>query len=202
MTMLREPRMPDAREAEENLRVIRALMERSTKFSTFSGLSGICAGLASIVGCLVARALGPDPVQFPIAFLAVWAAVIIVAVGADYVLMKRRAARVGKHVLSRLGRQMVIASTPGLGTGAIVTLYLLQHKMLGDVYPFWMLAYGIAVCATGLFSQREVSYLGSAFLLAGAATLFAPPLGLPMMAVSFGGFHILYGIAMSRKEGW
>ena len=41
MTMLRERREPDAREAEENLRVIRALMERSTKYSTFSGLSGI-----------------------------------------------------------------------------------------------------------------------------------------------------------------
>jgi hypothetical protein len=83
-----------------------------------------------------------------------------------------------------------------------VTFYLLQHHMLGHVYPFWMLAYGIAVCATGLFSQREVSYLGAGFLVAGAAALFAPGVGLPMMAVTFGGFHILYGIGMSRKEGW
>ena len=159
-------------------------------------------GLASIVGCLVTHSLGPDPGNFPVAFLAIWSTVIVVAVGADYLLMKRRAAGVGKHVLSRLGKQMVIASTPGLGAGAILTLYLLQHKMLGDIYPLWMLAYGIAVCATGLFSQREVSYLGAAFLLVGAVTLFAPGLGLIMMAVSFGGFHIAYGIAMSRKEGW
>jgi hypothetical protein len=200
--MLREPREPDAREAEENLRVIRALMERSTKFSTFSGLSGICAGLASIIGCIVTRMLGPDPAGFAAAFLITWSAVIVVAVGSDYLLMKRRAARVGKHVLSRLGKQMVIASTPGLGAGAVLTFYLLQHKLLGDVYPFWMLAYGIAVCATGLFSQREVSYLGAGFLAAGAATLFVPGLGLQMMAITFGGFHIAYGIAMSRKEGW
>jgi hypothetical protein len=202
MTMLREPREPDAKEAEENLRVIRALMERSTKFSTFSGMSGILAGMASIVGCVVTHMLGPDPTAFPVAFLILWTTVIVVAVGADYLLMKRRAARVGKRVLSRLGKQMVIASAPGLGTGAVVTLYLLQHKILGDVYPFWMLAYGIAVSATGLFSQREVSILGAAFLLAGAATLFVPGFGLPMMAVSFGGFHIAYGLAMSRKEGW
>jgi len=202
MTMLRERREPDAREAEENLRVIRKLMERSTKFSTFSGLSGIVAGLASIVGCLITRSLGPDPGAFPVAFLAAWSTVIVVAVGSDYLLMKRRAARVGKLVISRLGKQMVIASAPGLGAGAVLTLYLLQHKMLTDIYPFWMLAYGIAVCATGLFSQREVSYLGAAFLVAGAATLFAPAFGLLMMAVTFGGFHIFYGIAMSRKEGW
>ena len=202
MTMLRERREPDAREAEENLRVIRALMERSTKFSTFSGLSGVCAGLASIVGCVLTRAIGRDPGAFPVLFIALWSTVIVVAVGADYLLMKRRAARVGKHVLSRLGKQMVIAAAPGLGAGAILTLYLMQHGMLGDVYPFWMLAYGIAVAATGLFSQREVSYLGAAFLLAGAATLFAPAAGLAMMAVTFGGFHIVYGLAMSRKEGW
>lgn len=202
MTMLREPREPDAKEAEENLRVIRALMERSTKFSTFSGISGICAGVASVAGCVVTHQLGKDPADFPVAFLLVWSTVIIIAVGVDYLLMKRRAARVGKHVLSRLGRQMVIASAPGLGAGAILTLYLLQHKMLGDVYPFWMLAYGIAVCATGLFSQCEVSYLGAAFLIAGSITLFAPALGLPMMAVTFGGFHVVYGLTMSRKEGW
>ncbi len=202
MTMLRERREPDAREAEENLRVIRALMERSTKFSTFSGLSGVCAGLASIVGCIVTRALGHDPGTFPIAFLTLWSAVILVAVGVDYLLMKRRAARVGKHVISRLGKQMVIASAPGLGAGVAITLYLLQHHMLGTVFPFWMLAYGIAVSATGLFSQREVSLLGAAFLLAGTVALFAPGFGLTMMALSFGGFHIVYGVAMSRKEGW
>ena len=177
-------------------------MERSTKFSTFSGMSGICAGLASILGCLATRALGPDPRTFPVQFITLWAVVIIVAVGADYLLMKRRAARVGKHVLSRLGKQMVIAAAPGLGAGTVLTLYLFQHNALGDVYPFWMLAYGIAVAATGLFSQREVSYLGAAFLIAGTATLFAPAVGLPMMAVTFGGFHIVYGVAMSRKEGW
>lgn len=202
MTMLRERREPDAREAEENLRVIRALMERSTKYSTFSGLSGICAGLASIVGCVLTRRLGHDPGAFPVAFLTLWSVVIIVAIGADYLLMKRRAARVGKHVISRLGKQMIVASVPGLGVGVVITLYFLLHNMLGIVFPFWMLAYGLAVSATGLFSQREVSYLGAVFLLAGTAALFLPGFGLTMMALSFGGFHIVYGVAMSRKEGW
>ncbi len=202
--MLREFREPDAREAEENLRVIRQLMERSTKYSTFSGFSGILAGAASITGCLVTRSLSQtDPAAFRVAFLVTWSLVILFAIGADYLLTKRRAARVGKRVLSRLGKQMFLASAPGLGTGALLTLYFLRHNLLGDIYPVWMLCYGIAVCAVGLFSQREVSYLGAAFLLAGAATLlFCPTFGLPMMAVTFGAFHILYGIAVSRKDGW
>ena len=97
---------------------------------------------------------------------------------------------------------MVIASAPGLGAGALLTFYFLSHQLLEDIYPIWMIAYGIAVCATGLFSQKEVSILGGAFLLAGAATLLFPAHGLIMMAITFGGFHILYGAAMARKDGW
>jgi hypothetical protein len=205
MTMLREFREPDAREAEENLRFIRSLMERSTKYSTFSGLSGVLAGIASIVGCLVTARLAqqvPDPVEFRTPFLTVWSLVILFALMSDYFLTKRRAAGVGKRVLSKLGKQMAIASAPGLGTGALLTLVFLRHNLLSEIYPSWMLCYGIAVCAVGLFSQKEVSSLGAAFLIAGAVTLLFPQIGLPMMAVTFGGFHIAYGLMMSRKDGW
>ena len=205
MTMLREIREPSAQEAEENLRVIRELMERSTTFSTFSGLSGIMAGLASIVGCLVTYQLQRGNAQMEgaqIPFLMTWFVVILVTLGTDFLLTKRHAARVGKRIVSRLGKQMVFASGPGLGTGGLLTLFMMRHSMLADVFPIWMLCYGIAVCAVGLFSQREVKILGVSFLAAGAVTMLAPQIGLPMMAVTFGGFHIIYGLVMARKDGW
>lgn len=204
MTLLREIREPDAHTAQENLRVIRDLMERSTRYSTFSGLSGVLAGAASIVGCMVTRALtGRSGAEEPATFLLTWSLVIVFAIGADYLLMKRRATRVGKRIVSQLGKQMVLGSTPGLGAGALLTLFFLQHGLMAHLYPVWMLCYGSAVAAVGLFSQREVSLLGAAFLLAGAVTLFLPvAFGLPAMGVVFGGFHIVYGLIMSRKDGW
>jgi hypothetical protein len=205
MTMLRELQEPSPREAEENLRVIRELMERSTRYSTFSGLSGIMAGTASIVGCLVTRHLQqthPTLESARIPFLITWSLVIFFAIGVDYLLTKRHAARVGKRIVSRLGKQMAYASIPGLGTGGLLTLYMLEHKLLADVFPVWMLCYGLAVCAVGLFSQREVKVLGACFLAAGAATLLMPQIGLAMTAVTFGGFHIVYGLIMARKDGW
>ncbi len=206
MALLREIPEPDAREAEENLRVIRELMERSTKFSTFSGFSGVLAGAASIVGCLMTDRLSGGRHAWPhapVEFLTIWSLVIVFAVGADYLLMKRRAVRVGKRVVSRLGKQMIVASAPGLGSGMLLTLFFLQQGLMPHIYPVWMLCYGSAVAAVGLFSQREVSLLGAAFLLAGAATLFMPiSMGLPMMAAVFGGFHIGYGVLMSGKDGW
>lgn len=196
---------PSPREAEENLRVIRELMERSTKYSTFSGLSGVLAGLASIVGCLVTQSLAhnaPNTHAYRIPFLITWSLVILFALTADYLLMKRRAVRVGKRIVSRLGKQMIYAAGPGLGTGGLLTLFLLRHDMVSSIFPIWMLCYGIAVCAVGQFSQREVKALGIAFLLAGTLVLPFPALGLPMMAVAFGGFHIVYALIMSRREGW
>src|ERR1051326_1695695 len=111
LIMLRGIQEPDPREAEENLRVIRSLMERSTKHSTFSGLSGVLAGAASIVGCMVTHSLRDsvlNPADYRVDFLVTWTLVIAFAIGADYLLTKRRAAQVGNRILSRLGKQMAI----------------------------------------------------------------------------------------------
>jgi hypothetical protein len=129
--------------------------------------------------------------------------VAVSAVLADYLITKRRAASVGKRVRSRLGRQMLIAAFPGLFTGALATWFFAFRLGAPEaVYPFWMLCYGAAVSSVGIFSQPAVGRLGAAFLAAGAITLlgggWAPrigdaPFGLVMTAISFGGFHIVYG---------
>lgn len=199
------------REAQENLRIIRELMERSTRHSTFSGLSGVLAGLVSIAGCLV-QALYVRHLPLaarPTGFLLNWTAVIALVLCLDFILTKRRAPLVGKRILSHLGRQMLMASLPGLGTGALLTLFFVRRGLMDEIYPFWMLCYGAAISAVSLFSQSEVARLGLAFLLAGALTLVAEllgappsPLGLVMMALSSGGFHIAYGVTAGRREGW
>lgn len=214
------PDMP-IREAEENLRIIRDLMERSTRHSTFSGLAGVLAGIYCIGGCVAQLFLSSRSdawMAHPVtARLELWFAVAGLAIGTDVLLNKRHAARVGKTIRSRLGKQMLLAAAPALGTGALLTFFfaVASHQMssaLFDfIYPFWMLCYGSAICAVGVFSQKEVARLGWAFLAAGAVTfgtqLFLPgayvqAMGLWMMALAFGGFHIVYGIAAARRDGW
>jgi hypothetical protein len=205
------PREQPVQEAEENLRIIRGLMERSTKHSTFSGLSGVLAGLFAVAGSAAQAYLLPRIApEHPIySFLMLWSTVVVLAIGTDFLLTKRKAASVGKTIRSRLGRQMVLAAGPALCTGALLTLFFARYQWIYNIYPFWMLCYGTAVCAVGLFSQKEVTRLGWAFLVTGALTLFSmlgstagDTIGLIMTAVTFGGFHIVYGIAVSRRDGW
>jgi hypothetical protein len=202
----------EALQAQENLRVIRELMERSTKYSTFSGLSGVLAGLISVAGCLIQQLVIPTVAEASrsYAFILNWSVVVALVVVTDYLLTKRRAPMVGKTIRSRLGKQMVLAAAPGLGMGGLLTLTLLHLGHVEYVYPFWMFAYGVAVSAVGLFSQKEVQRLGWAFLGAGALTLALQTLGpgataqigLAMTALTFGGFHIAYGLIVSRRGGW
>ena len=196
-----------AGEAQEHLRVIRQTMERSTKHSTLSGLSGVLVGLYALIGSAVTWFITP---QFArpydrYAFITAWAFVGVLAFTTDVVLTKLRAVRVGKTPLSPLGRHLLRAAAPGVAVGVLLSAFYLMHpNLIGEyIYGVWMLAYAAALLAVGMFSVREVSVLGWIFLAAGAITLLLPePAAAPMMALSFGGVHVWYGTFMGRKYGW
>jgi hypothetical protein len=200
-----EPRLE---EAYENLRLIREMMERSTKHSSLSGYAGLLVGLWAIVGVVLTRVFAfgnastlPKDVHLW-RMAAVWLAILVLSVLTDYLLNKRFAGSVGKHVFSSLGARLVQAASPGFVAGLVFTVFLLVTGSVSHVWGFWMLSYGLAICSVGLFSVRAVSFLGWAFVLAGAVTLLLPPFpGLWMMAVTFGGFHICYGLYTGISRG-
>ena len=198
-----------ADEAQEHLRVIRQTMERSTKHSTLSGLSGVLVGLFALAGSALTLFVTPYPhLPRPVdryAFIAVWACVGILSLVTDVVLTKRKAVRVGKTPFSPLGKHLTRAAAPGVAVGVILSAFYLMHSnLIGEyIYGVWMLAYAAALLGVGMFSVREVSILGWVFLGTGALTLLMPGhLAALMMALSFGGVHIWYGAYMGRKYGW
>lgn len=198
------------RDAEEHLRLIRSVMERSTRYSTFSGYSGILVGATCAVGAVLqalADRNGPDSG----AFLLRWFCVAFVCLLVDLALTKRRAARVGKSIVSHLGRQMAGAAGPALAAASALTFLLVRRWLFLETYLVWSLCYGAAVCAVGLLSQRDVMWLGLAFVAAGLVGSLVVALGpadLPcaggpgFVACTFGLFHAVYGIHVARRDGW
>ncbi|MFY7951929.1 MAG: hypothetical protein ACOVT5_05435, partial [Armatimonadaceae bacterium] len=125
-------------EAEENLRLIRHAMERSTRHSTLSGLSGLLAGLVALIACFLASSVIGDPSKPESrgGFVLLWSVTLAVSASLDIVLTKRRAARVGKVANSPLGRQLARAVAPGLVAGIATTLhYLLRPESVGPSAP-------------------------------------------------------------------
>ena len=165
--------LASAGEAEEHLRVIRQTMERSTRHSTLSGLSGIVVGLVSLSGCFLTKyALhATGPAWLPkLLFMANWAAVLLLSLLADYFFTKRRAAQFGKTAFSPLGRHLWRAAAPGLCAAIAMSFFYAGHPGLIGTYLYgvWMLCYAVSLLGVGMFSVHEVSVLGWAFLIAGA----------------------------------
>ena len=201
-----------AGEAEEHLRVIRQAMERSTRHSTLSGLSGVMVGLIALAGCFLTQTVVREA-AWPLSrylFVGLWSLVFLLSLLVDYIFTKRRAARVGKTARSPLGRHLLRAAAPGFLAALVFSYFYLLHPdpKAGYLYLYgiWMLCYAVSLLGVGMFSVREVSVLGWAFLAAGAVTLMLPQglsvIAALMMALTFGGLHIGYGVWMGRKYGW
>jgi len=72
----------------------------------------------------------------------------------------------------------------------------------GLIVPCWMLFYGVACWQVSQYSTREIGAMGAAFILAGlvsAAFLQGHP--YLTLGVTFGGFHIVYGMYVWAKYG-
>jgi hypothetical protein len=86
--------------------------------------------------------------------------------------------------------------------GALLTVVLWQAG-LGSALPgVWLALYGTAVMAGGAFSVPSVIVMGACFLGLGSVALFAPAAwGDWLMAIGFGGLHVVFGVEIARRHG-
>ena len=203
----------DADRAAEELKVIRQLMERPIRYSTASGLSGIVAGCAALAGVAAdwycSRRLWHDP---PIAMwinMAAWAGVFVVAFAGVTILTRLRERAHGMPFWSRVKRRILLTILPPFLAGAGLTAAIVYRwyfglgpNQWGLIPAIWMLFYGVALWQVGEFSVPEVRILGAAFLAAGLVTApFCQNHPYWALGVTFGGFHILYGIIIWSRHG-
>lgn len=203
----------DANRAADELKAIRELMERPVRYSTMSGLSGVLAGLASLAGVFadlyVSGRYADRPAEAVRINMGIWAGVFLAAFAAATVPTRLRERKRGMPFWSRIKKQILLTILPpfvgGVGlTAAIVCRWWIGDgpNMWGLIPAIWMLFYGLALWQVGLFSPAEIRVLAVAFLLAGlaAAALFHT---YPYwaMGLTFGGFHIVYGVVVWIRHG-
>jgi hypothetical protein len=183
--------------AAENLRFIRETMERAGSFTAVPGRGMVAVGLTAIVAVM----LGPPGVGTR-AWLVFWLAEAVVALAVGSLTLARKARALGIPLLSRPARRFLLAFSPPLMVGAVLTAVAVDHG-LGALLPgLWLLLYGTAVLCGGALSVRVVPIMGASFMALGGAALFAPEaLGRPLLAVGFGGLHLVYGVLIARWHG-
>jgi hypothetical protein len=189
------------------LEAIRGYMERAERYTHLSGYACLVAGGIAIAGSAVCFLLGLrfcDPGADRPMLGLVWGCVMLLALGQNIVFSIASARGKGEPVWSALAQSVVKAVLPGFVVGAVVTLVCLREDLLPLLPGLWMLAYGTSLVGLSLFAGTHVHVFGIAFLAAGAAALlFLQDQGLLMMALSFGGLHVLMGglVVLRTRHG-
>lgn len=182
--------------AADNLRFIRQTMERATSFTAISGLGYILIGLTAVGAALVAALQGT-----PEAWLAVWVAELLLASVIGVGLTARKARAQGERMRSYAGRKLVLAFSPPMAVGGLLTVAAFAADAHALIPGVWLALYGAGVMTGGAYSVRVVPLMGASFIAMGALALLTPIPGDLALALGMGGLHVLFGLVIWRRYG-
>jgi hypothetical protein len=183
--------------AIDDLSFIRQTMERATPFTAVPGWGGVAMGCTALATAAVVweRPLGRG-------WVAIWLGAAALAFLIGGWAMSVKASRAGTSVLSASGRRFVFAHIPSLLVGVLLTIALVRVGAIAALPGTWLLLYGAGVVTSGAHSVRVVPFMGLCFMALGALALFAPAAwGTALMAVGFGGLHLVFGLVIARRYG-
>jgi hypothetical protein len=193
----------EPRQAAQTLEVIRTLMERTCQYQLLTARAGLTAGLLTIVGSLMFLFLDQGDALY---FGAVWGVVFAGSLLATCLGTVLRGRDRGEAIWSRQARAVVIALTPSVAAGAVLTVFFFGRGMHLCLPGVWMLCYGQGALATSAYAPAPIRWLGFAFVALGGVTLaLGTWWAVPMMAVAFGLGHVGLGVALylkERRERW
>jgi len=206
----------EEKDIQNELASIRSIMERSSKFISLSGLSGILAGIYALIGSGIAyyilyngeRRDTYNPKYYSLEYfmdsdighLLILAICILVAsILTAYVLSSRQSKRKGQPIWSPASKSLLFYMATPLITGGILTLILLHRGYYGIVSPSCLIFYGLALTSASNFTFSDVKYLGILEIILGLIAACLPGYGLLFWALGFGVLHIIYGSMMYLK---
>lgn len=191
------PDLPISDRAMENLRFIRDTMERAGAFTAVPGWGGVGMGVTALIAALIA---GRQPTVER--WMLTWVAEGWLAFAIGGLAMVRKAAAGQTPISSKPGRRFVLAYTPPILAGAVLSVVLYRAGLTSLLPGTWLLLYGAAVVTGGALSVPVVPVMGACFMALGGVALFVP-LGWEnlLMAIGFGGFHIGFGLWIARRYG-
>lgn len=192
---------------------IRSMMERSTKFLSLTGWSGIMAGIYALLGAFVAYKFlhissqevhyDSIPLQelsnttlylFLLAFI-----VLLFAVGTAVVLSWKKSTKNGERLWNAASRRLVINLAIPLLTGGIFILTLIAKQLWGLIAPVTLIFYGLALINASKFTYEEVKYFGIIEIVLGLIASYFIGYGLLLWALGFDIMHIVYGVYMHLR---
>ncbi|MDB5236155.1 MAG: hypothetical protein JWR44_3148 [Hymenobacter sp.] len=194
---------------------IRAIMERSSRFLSLSGLSGVGAGVVALVGVTAGhfylQSHYPDGYlrlmqgsaeerRSALPFLVLLSGVMIgVALLVAFYFTQRRSRDGGQTLFSAPGRRLAAALAVPLVAGGLFCLRLYLGADAAMVIPGLLVFYGLALLNASKYTLDEIRWLGLTQIGLGLVCMLLPGWGLLFFGLGFGLGHIGYGLVMYNR---
>jgi hypothetical protein len=199
----------------QDVRDIRKLMERSSRFISLSGLSGVAAGVVALAGAWIARSIvfkdyyvgynergGYNPQDFAslkLQLLGLAVGVFGLSFLLAFYFTWRKSNKLGSSLWDHTSRRLFWNMVIPLSAGALFILAMLQHNEWRFVAPACLIFYGISLVNASKYTLTDIRYLGYCEIIVGLINTQFIGYGLYFWALGFGVLHILYGIIMWWK---
>ncbi|MEN0050419.1 MAG: hypothetical protein AAF806_25365 [Bacteroidota bacterium] len=197
---------------------IRSIMERSTRFISLSGLSGVAVGICAMIGAAVAfyyiekNPFGGEQLYFETAretqrwglkfyqfFFLDAVLVLFTSIICGIYFTTRKARKKGQKVWDKLTWRLLVNLAIPLFAGAIFCYALYEYKVAGLIAPSTLIFYGLALVNASKYTLRDLKFLGLLEIGIGLIALFNLGFGLEFWTIGFGLLHIGYGFYMWWK---
>lgn len=193
------------------IRDIRKIMDRSSRFISLSGWSGIGAGICALLGAYAANDRlqkyydGYDPktacshcLRSDLTLIA--AVVFVLAFITAFLFTYLKSKKDGVAIWGTVARRLLWNTMLPMIAGGAVILKMVHLGYYDLILPSTLIFYGLALVNGSKYTMGEVRYLGYAEIVTGVISLFLTPQGIFVWAFGFGVLHIVYGVAMWWKH--
>ncbi len=202
----------DSKNIQDDLSHIRSMMERSSRFISLSGLSGVFAGLTALIGAMcvyfVFQREGIDyfdgkrnvfTADLVNELFWIGLVILIMAIAFGYFFTARKSKANNLKIWDSTTKRLLINFAIPLITGGLFCLGMLYHGMFVFIAPATLIFYGLALVNASKYTLTDVQYLGYLEIALGLLSLFFLGWGLVFWAIGFGVLHIIYGLIMHKK---
>lgn len=191
---------------------IRSLMERSSKFISLSGLSGVMAGIYALIGAffgyrIVDKEIGGFVISnYDVINPHIWSQLIMIAIvvlilslTTVIILTYRQSRKKNQQFWGPGSKRLFSSLALPLVTGGILIIILLYKGEYSMVAPACLLFYGLSLVSGSHYTFSDVKWLGICEITLGLLCALVPGYGLLLWTIGFGVLHILYGSIMHFK---
>lgn len=186
-------------------------MNRTTRFISLSGLSGVSTGIVALAGAYLAYQTvfsGSDYLSYQAVeisrgdlnnLLLIAIGTLFLAIGGALFFTSRKTKKQNHRVWDIQSRRLLINLLIPLITGGVFCFMLLLKGFVGMLAPLTLIFYGLALVNGSKYTLPEIRNLGIIQVVLGLAAFQFVELGVLFWALGFGVVQIVYGLIIQVK---